>query len=114
MRFFAFDTETIDGEPFTLQFAGPERARLFRVSRGSAVQTFINLLRRFGNKDCVSLLWAHNLEFDLGVVFRETPEIWAEDEFPLKTPFLEPAVCLQDAIERDSFGDARLDGPSCQ
>ena len=51
----------------------------------------------------------------LGSIMLHVPEwLWAEDEFPLKTPFLEPAVCLQDAIERDSFGDARLDGPSCQ
>jgi hypothetical protein len=40
--------------------------------------------------------------------------LWAEDELALKTTFLETSVCLQDAIERDPLGDARLDGSSRQ
>lgn len=74
---FAFDTETVDGEPITLQWAGPAGAELFRVSTETILPTFADLLRRHGDGRDLSVLWAHNLEFDLGVTFlAHHPEIW--------------------------------------
>jgi hypothetical protein len=73
---FAFDTETVDGEPLTLQFAAADGATLAWVSRATILRTFLTFLATHGVTDDDNVLWAHNLEFDLGVTFIELPEIW--------------------------------------
>src|SRR5437667_8552273 len=72
----AFDAETIDGEPYTLQFGGPSGAELFPVSRSTILETFLSFLARHGDPNAVNVLWAHHLEFDIGVTFIGHPEIW--------------------------------------
>jgi len=82
-RFYAFDTETVGGEPFTIQFAGSDGAALARVTRSTILETFLTFLAQRGDPNRLSLLWAHNLEFDAGIVFCTHPEIWMT-----KTPHL--------------------------
>ncbi len=94
-RFYAFDTETVDGAPFTIQFAGSDGATLVRVTRSTILQTFLTFLARRGDRDRLSLLWAHNLEFDAGIVFCAHPEIWMT-----KTPHLVGNL--------DGVGDVRI------
>ena len=76
-RLYAFDTETVEGEPFTIQFAGCSGATLTRVTRSTILGTFLTFLAEHGDSDHLNLLWAHNLEFDAGVVFIAHPQIWA-------------------------------------
>src|SRR5262245_31994034 len=81
---FAFDTETVDGEPFTLQFAGADGAELFKVSRQTILSKFVELLLRHGCDDELNLLWAHHLEFDLGVVLCAFPKVCCGSTVPLR------------------------------
>src|SRR5713101_9210949 len=94
-RLYAFDTETVDGEPFTIQFAGSDWATLVRVTRSTILGTFLTFLGQRGDPDRLNLLWAHNLEFDAGIVFCAHPEIWTT-----KTPHL--------VGELDGVGDVRI------
>src|SRR5215468_4940531 len=94
-RLYAFDTETVDGEPFTIQFAGSDGATLVRVTRSTILETFLTFLDQRGDLDRLNLLWAHNLEFDAGIVFCAHPEIWT-----FKTPHL--------VGELDGAGDVQI------
>src|SRR5262245_16075503 len=76
MRMVAFDTETVDGEPLTLQIADADGAELIYVSRGTILTSFLEALRRRGASAGPNLAWAHHLEFDVGVIFIEEPGIW--------------------------------------
>jgi DNA polymerase family B len=78
LSLYAFDTETVDGEPLTIQFAGQEGVVLYRTSRSTILEIFLTFLAQHGVPDNLNLLWAHNLEFDAGVVFSEaSPDLWA-------------------------------------
>jgi hypothetical protein len=77
VQVFGFDTETVDGEPITLQWAGPAGASLFRVSRATILATLAGLFRQHGNPHGLNLLWAHNLGFDLGVALLCHLEMWS-------------------------------------
>src|SRR5713101_8258497 len=94
-RLYAFDTETVDGDPFTIQFAGSEGATLACVTRSTILETFLTFLAQRGDPNHLNLLWAHNLEFDTGIVFCAHPEIWTT-----KTPHL--------AGELHGAGDVRI------
>jgi len=94
-RLCAFDTETVDGEPFTIQFAGSDGGTLVRVTRSTILETFLTFLDHRGDPDRLNLLWAHNLEFDAGIVFCAHPEIWTT-----KTPYL--------VGQLDGVGDVRI------
>lgn len=75
---FALDVETVNGEPITLQWAGPAGTELHRVSRATALSTLGELLRRHGSPRRVNYLYAHNLGFDLGVCLLDHLQaIWA-------------------------------------
>src|SRR5262249_13854867 len=71
-----FDTETVDGEPLTLQIADAGGVELAYVSRETILPTFLEALRRRGAATGPNLAWAHHLEFDFGVIFIEEPGIW--------------------------------------
>src|SRR5712692_1466135 len=81
MNVYAFDTETVDGEPLTIQFAGPEGAWLHRVSRETILSVLLEFLATKGDEFATNLLFAHQLEFDVGVVFIEHSEIWRTDHY---------------------------------
>src|SRR5262249_47524340 len=66
---FAFDTETVDGEPFTIQFAGQFGTELERVDRHTILPPFLRFLWTHGSETIPCILFAHNLEFDFGVPF---------------------------------------------
>jgi hypothetical protein len=72
----AFDTETVDGEPLCLQVADAKTVELVYVTRQDVLETFLQLLQARGTATALNLAWAHNLEFDLGVVFIEVPWLW--------------------------------------
>lgn len=77
---WAFDTETHDGDPFTIQFAGTIRGHrkgwLVRTDRAKILTDLILFLYEYGEPGATNILWAHALEYDLGVSFVEFPEIW--------------------------------------
>jgi hypothetical protein len=64
---YALDLETVNGEPISLQWSGPEGTELHRVTRATALSTLGDLVRRHGTLRGVNYLYAHNLGFDLGV-----------------------------------------------
>jgi hypothetical protein len=64
---YALDLETVNGEPISLQWSGPEGTELHRVTRVTALSTLSDLMRRHGTLRGVNYLCAHNLGFDLGV-----------------------------------------------
>lgn len=77
---WAFDTETHDGDPFTIQFAGTirgvKKGWLQKTSRAQILTDFFLFLHEYGEAGQVNILWAHALEYDLGVSFVQFPEIW--------------------------------------
>jgi hypothetical protein len=81
----AFDTETVEGEPLTLQTADARGAELVYVSRADILPVFLNALRRRGASSGPNLAWAHHLEFDFGVVFIEEPWIWKARKGHIRT-----------------------------
>jgi len=72
----AFDTETVEGEPLTLQVADADGVELVDVSREDILSVFLTALRRRGVSGGPNFAWAHQLEFDLGVIFIEVSWIW--------------------------------------
>ncbi len=76
MRMVVFDTETVDGEPYTLQIADADGVELVYVSRETILPAFLDALRCRGGSSGPNLAWAHHLEFDFGVIFVEEPGIW--------------------------------------
>jgi hypothetical protein len=84
---FAFDTETVEGEPFTIQFAGRFGAELAVIKRSTILTMFLRFLWTRGSEDSLSILFAHNLEFDLGVVFiNHVERLWTTDSATLSFP----------------------------
>jgi hypothetical protein len=75
----AFDTETVEGEPLTIQFASQLGTELHRVTRASILPTFITALHRLGCDDAWNMAWAHQLEFDIGQAFIQVPQIWGDE-----------------------------------
>jgi len=89
MRMVAFDTETVDGEPLTLQIADAGGVELVYVSRETILPAFLEALRRRGGSSGPNLAWAHHLEFDLGVVFIEEPSIWKAKKGHIETTLVD-------------------------
>jgi hypothetical protein len=75
----AFDTETVEGEPLTIQFASRLGTELLRVTRASILPTFIGGLHRLGRDNALNVAWAHQLEFDIGQAFIQVPQIWGDE-----------------------------------
>jgi DNA polymerase family B len=84
---FAFDTETIDGEPLTIQFAGEAITELELVDRQTILPAFLRYLWTYGSEKDTSILFAHNLEFDLGMVFvNHVERLWSTVHLNLSLP----------------------------
>jgi hypothetical protein len=77
---WAFDTETVDGDPVMIQFAGRIRGEVQGwcrpVTRTTILDALMDFLMQWGDAGHTNILWSHVSEYDLGVAFVEFPEIW--------------------------------------
>lgn len=79
---WAFDTETVDGEPVMIQFAGRvgQSRQVSGWAKACTSKTILDELMAFlmqhGDAGHTNILWSHVSEYDLGVSFIQFPEIW--------------------------------------
>lgn len=78
---WAFDTETVDGDPVCIQFAGRGSSGQVRgwarpCTRATILDELMEFLMTCGDAGHTNILWSHVSEYDLGVAFVEFPEIW--------------------------------------
>jgi len=77
-----FDTETEEGKPYFLHFYDGEKPTYIKVSVETILHEFMNYLLEHCNKKHSNILFAHNLEFDLGAVLskfygrEDNPFLW--------------------------------------
>jgi len=72
------DVETIQGEPYTLQWCPDGKAvQLFYVSRKTILPTFLDLLKNWSHRGAVSVVGYHNFRFDLQALLYDYPENFA-------------------------------------
>jgi len=66
VRVFGGDTETCNGEPFTLQLCGADRnPEIFWVNKSSVLDTFLDYADRHISRNELGAFYFHNLDFDL-------------------------------------------------
>lgn len=82
---FGFDTETVNGEPYTLQLCDGERAELWYANRRTILRRFLTYLDEHANQGRPNVVWGHNLEFDLAVLFRAHLERFVYDRWTADT-----------------------------
>lgn len=80
IKHWAFDTETVDGEPILIQFAGRFRGEVkgwaVPVDKGTILDALMGFLQTNGDAGHTNILWSHVSEYDVGVSFIQFPEIW--------------------------------------
>lgn len=68
----ACDTETIKGEPYTLQMYDGENILFQYVNADNILDVFINFIEEYGYKKRINVCYFHNLtDFDLTILFRK-------------------------------------------
>lgn len=71
LRIFGGDTETVEGEPYTLQLAGPKDEMMEKVTGDTIFQVMMRWLVPRSIDKGINLVWFHNLNFDLRVIFHK-------------------------------------------
>lgn len=66
---FAGDTETVRGRPHTVQIVGPDDFTLDFVDEESIFPVFWKWVRARSKRDATNIVYFHNLNFDLRVLF---------------------------------------------
>lgn len=77
---FGCDTETINGEPYSFQIVGEGTSIFVPVSRRSVLNLFVMEVFKLPND---SILYFHNLEFDLPVLFINYQKHFTDSSFSL-------------------------------
>lgn len=78
-----FDTETEEGKPYLLTFYDGNKPSYLRVKERNILRFFMHYLLDCCSKHKSNILFAHNLEFDIGAVLCHK---WKENFFWLKPP----------------------------
>lgn len=84
VNIIAIDTETVKGEPYTIQFATLEGEELFFVNKENVTGVFLRELERRVKKNEFNILYGHNLQFDLSVLFHPFHNLFIKDKFEVK------------------------------
>lgn len=67
-KLFVCDTETIKGEPFTLQFYDGKTVEIFYVNKNNVLDKFLNYLFQKGLSKTSNVVFFHNIDYDLSVI----------------------------------------------
>jgi len=84
VNIIAIDTETVNGEPYTIQIADRFDTEIYFVSGNNIFDTFYQQIRKRLLKETFNVIYGHNLEFDLPVIFYPYREKFIENEFNVK------------------------------
>lgn len=94
VNFIGCDTETIDGEPDTLQFCSNNFSKVIvKVNRKNVTEIFINILKDLYESTSTNMIMFHNLSFDLPVIFFPYHKRFKENEFTIVD--LDKQFCAQ-------------------
>lgn len=67
-KLFVCDTETIKGEPFTLQFYDGKTVDIFYVNKDDVLDKFLDYLYQKGLSKITNIVFFHNIDYDLSVI----------------------------------------------
>jgi hypothetical protein len=83
------DSETVKGDAISLQlYDAASGAAFFDVTPQTSADTLLRELFRRGDRTKENLLWFHNVEFDIGVLFKD----WQESTWHRTSPMLSKNV----------------------
>jgi len=67
-RIFGFDTETVNGLPYTLQFYDGKKDEIIYVNKNNVLDKFLNFMKSKIVSGIPNVVYAHNLLFDISVL----------------------------------------------
>ena len=100
-----FDTETEEGKPYLLHFYDGKKPTYIKVSTQTILHEFINYLLEHCNKKQSNILFAHNLEFDLGAVLSKSFGT-KNDPFQWRNP--NPIIVYESNQHKKEIGRIKL------
>jgi len=71
IRIFGGDTETVNGDPWTLQLSNGDESMIKKITPKTIFPEMMNWLKPRAREHGVNLVFFHNLNFDLRVLFHE-------------------------------------------
>jgi hypothetical protein len=86
VQFWGADTETVNGEPYTIQFSDGKNTDLLWVNKNNVLKTFLNYIDPKLWQGQVNIIYFHQLEFDFAVLLYQFHKLWL-DSTKLKLHF---------------------------
>lgn len=86
MRCVGFDSETLKGEPMTLQFWGEKQQDIYAVNESTAEETFLRALEKYATNDnTLTTIFCHHLAFDILSAFPKRLGEFADGYFNISS-----------------------------
>lgn len=76
LKFWGGDTETVNGDPYTMQFHDGKTTDLLWVNRDNVMRKFLEYFEQRAWAGQTNVVYFHNLEFDLGVLMSKWHSLW--------------------------------------
>lgn len=86
LRLIVADTETIEGDPYTIQLFDGESALYSHHRNEDILLTFINYVRKRIEPGYTNYVYFHGLDFDLPVLLHDYHERFVENSFTVELP----------------------------
>ncbi len=84
VNIIAMDTETVKGEPYTIQLATESSCEIFFVNKENVTEVFLNEVRKLVKPKTYNIIYGHNLQFDLSILFYPFQHLFVKDRFQVK------------------------------
>lgn len=78
------DTETVHGEPYSLQLTDGADVDFYYVDKKNIMHTFCAWLDKHAYQKHPIVLWFHNLEYDLTTIFYDHLELFQQEEINVR------------------------------
>jgi hypothetical protein len=75
------DTETVKGEPYTIQLFDGQTMSYTLHSNEDILETFVKYVRKRTQKDAFNLVYFHGLDFDAPVLLHEHHRLFVDNDF---------------------------------
>lgn len=89
LRLIVADTETVKGDPYTLQLFDGETATYSYHRNEDILDTFVKYVRKRMSQGYTNYVYFHGLDFDLPVLLHDYHERFSENSFTLTIPRLQ-------------------------